>query len=126
MQAIKSGLFISFLCRVPLGRSSLMSECHGTTPSACTVLIISHPVGVINRSPLLRVDSLEYIRVIRASFCLPNLSAFSARVIALRIANPYSILRQIANLPQQDEKKQALACQIRVIHVIRGTIKLIV
>jgi hypothetical protein len=28
-------------------------------------------------------------------------SAFSARVIALRIANPYSILRQIANLPQQ-------------------------
>jgi len=32
---------------------------------------------------------------------LPNLSAFSARVIALRIANPYSILRQIANLPQQ-------------------------
>ena len=51
MIIIKSVLFISFLCRVPLGRSSLMSECHGTTPSACTVLSISHPVGVIYRSP---------------------------------------------------------------------------
>ena len=28
-------------------------------------------------------------------------SAISARVIALRIENPYSILRQIANLPQR-------------------------
>ena len=27
-------------------------------------------------------------------------SAISARIIALRIENPYSILRQIANLPQ--------------------------
>jgi hypothetical protein len=27
-------------------------------------------------------------------------SAISARIIALRIANPYNILRQIANLPQ--------------------------
>ena len=34
------------------------------------------------------------------SFSLLKLSAFSARIIALRIENPYSILRQIANLPQ--------------------------
>ena len=37
-------------------------------------------------------------------FSLLKLSAFSAlsaRIIALRIENPYSILRQIANLPQR-------------------------
>jgi hypothetical protein len=34
------------------------------------------------------------------SFSLLKLSAFSARIIALRIENPYNILRQIANLPQ--------------------------
>ena len=42
---------------------------------------------------------------ITPSFSLSNLSAFSAfsarnRIIALRIENPYSILRQIANLTQ--------------------------
>ena len=37
-----------YLCRVLSGRSSLMFECHGTAPSACTVLFISHPVGVIS------------------------------------------------------------------------------
>jgi hypothetical protein len=42
---------------------------------------------------------------IKPSFSLSNLSAFSAfsarhRIIALRIENPYNILRQIANLPQ--------------------------
>ena len=37
-----------YLCRVLSGRSSLMYGCHGTAPSACTVLFISHPVGVIS------------------------------------------------------------------------------
>jgi hypothetical protein len=41
-------------------------------------------------------------------------SALSARIIALRIENPYSILRQIANLPQpmviRVNKNPALAC----------------
>jgi hypothetical protein len=63
MIIIKSVLFISFLCRVPLGRSSLMSECHGTTPSACTVLSISHPVGVIYRSPLKRMLLRDQVEV---------------------------------------------------------------
>ena len=43
----------------------------------------------------------------------PNLSAFSAlsaRVIALRIENPYSILRQIANLPQPMMKVDSKIC----------------
>ena len=41
-------------------------------------------------------------------------SASSARVIAFRIANPYSILRQIANLPQQS-KSAFSASSARVI-----------
>ena len=41
-------------------------------------------------------------------------SASSARVIALRIENPYSILRQIANLPQQS-KSAFSAFSARVI-----------
>ena len=31
-------LLILYICRVPSGRSSLMSERHGTAPSACIVL----------------------------------------------------------------------------------------
>ena len=37
-------LFICFRCRVPSGRSFLMSEYHGTAPSACTVLLIVSPL----------------------------------------------------------------------------------
>ena len=33
-------LFICFHCRVPSGRSFLMSEYHGTAPSACTVFLV--------------------------------------------------------------------------------------
>ena len=42
-------------------------------------------------------------------------SAISARVIALRIANPYNILRQIANLPQRTNLPQ-----LRLRHAARG------
>ena len=36
----------------PLGTHSWISLCHGTAPSACNVLFISHPFRVINSSPL--------------------------------------------------------------------------
>ena len=50
------------------------------------------------------------------SFSLLKLSAFSAlsaRIIALRIENPYSILRQIANLPQPMMKVDSKLCVFR-------------
>ncbi len=44
-------LLILYICRVPSGCSSLMSECHGTAPSDYTVLLIVSPLRSI-RSPI--------------------------------------------------------------------------
>ena len=44
-------LLILYICRVPSVRSSLMSERHGTAPSACIVLLIVSPLRGI-RSPI--------------------------------------------------------------------------
>ncbi len=37
-------LEILYICLVYSSNSSLMSECHGTAPSACTVLLIVSPL----------------------------------------------------------------------------------
>ena len=44
-----------FLCRVPVGTHPVVTYNHRTAPSACTVLFISHPFGVIYRSLLNRI-----------------------------------------------------------------------
>ena len=52
-------------------------------------------------------------------------SALSARIIALRIENPYSILRQIANLPQRVIrvlKKTSFSLHFRVFRFFRCSI----
>ena len=36
--------------RVPIGTHQSAADNHRTAPSACTVLFISHPFGVIDRS----------------------------------------------------------------------------
>ena len=41
---LRSVLLILYICRVPSGRSSLMSERHSTAPSAYTVLLIVSPI----------------------------------------------------------------------------------
>ena len=43
----------------PFGTHSRISLCHGTAPSACTVLFIYHPFRVIISSPLFIVASLR-------------------------------------------------------------------
>ena len=57
---------------------------------------------------LLVIESLKF--KVNSAF-----SALSARIIALRIENPYSILRQIANLPQRVNLPQ-----LRLRHAARG------
>ena len=41
------------VCRVPFGTHLSAIDSHRTAPTACTVLFISHPFGVIYRSPLI-------------------------------------------------------------------------
>ena len=48
--AYKEGSIYLFSCRVPVGTHPVVTYNHRTAPSACTVLFISHPFGVIYRS----------------------------------------------------------------------------
>ena len=49
---IKAGSINLLVCRVPIGTHHSAADNHRTAPSACTVIFISHPFGVIYRSPL--------------------------------------------------------------------------
>jgi hypothetical protein len=51
---------------------------------------------------------------------LSAFSAFSARIIALRIENPYNSLRQIANLPQRGVLGFVCCVLFMMGHVLYG------
>ena len=59
------------VCRVPFGTHLSAIDSHLTAPTACTVLFISHPFGVIYRSPhnkLLKFD--KWLKVKSVILCL--------------------------------------------------------
>ena len=70
-------MLISFHVASLSGRSSLMTECHGTAPSACTVLLIVSPQ--IKQCYALRISEGIYSR--RMISEMQRSSYFAPRVV---------------------------------------------